>query len=103
MSRSPWIMFASAQTAGEICSWTWPHILSAAGPPLWVGAFILLFPGNLLSSWFIERWLWASGFTLFQLHLIQMPVEIGINAGVWFALWSLLRFPGRLRLRTRGQ
>jgi hypothetical protein len=91
MKRRGWLIFLAVQALGEVCAWSWPHILSAVGPWVWGGAFFLLLPGNLLSVAVIQKLLWGGSLTLFQLSLLEVPVEIAINAAVWLLFAKLYR------------
>ena len=83
MGKKAWCAFVACQVIGEICQWSWPVTRSAIGPVFWYGAFLLLLPGNFASAFLIERFFWMRGLTLLQMQLIEVPVEIGINLGVW--------------------
>jgi hypothetical protein len=83
MRRGLWRVFVVVQAIGEVCQWSWPSVYSAIGPWLWAGAFFLLFPGNLTGGYLIEKFLWRSGLTLFEMQLIQVPFAIAINLAVW--------------------
>lgn len=91
MNRKVWLIFLAVQALGEVCAWSWSHILSAVGPWVWGGAFFLLLPGNLLSVAVIQKLLWRSPLTLFQMRLLEVPVEIAINAAVWLLFAKLYR------------
>ena len=96
MKRRGWLIFVVVQTVGVVCAWTAGHFLSALGPNLWVTGFVLLLPGNLVGAFILEKLLWMSGVTTFQLNLLCVPVELAINAGVWLACARLYRvFRGR--------
>jgi hypothetical protein len=83
MSRRGWTIFAVVSGCGEVCSWTWPHVLSFVGPWLWVASLVLLLPGNLTSTWLIHRLLWTGPLSLLQLRWIQALMEVSLNAVLW--------------------
>jgi len=89
MSRRGWTIFAIVQLTGEVCGWAAPHFLSWPGPALWGSSFIVLLPGDVLGALLIEKLLWQSRLTLFQLSLLEIPVAVAINAAVWWACWQL--------------
>jgi len=99
MKRTPWLVYAALQITGEICQWTWPLVDSELGRWLWVGAFIFLFPGNLLAAFIVERSLWNTGLTLRTLQMLQVPLAIAINLALWIvcawlARWIAARISG---------
>jgi hypothetical protein len=83
MRRRMWLVFVVVQAIGEICQWSWPSTYSGIGPLLWGGAFFLLLPGNFTGGYLIEKTLWRSSLTLFEMQLILVPLAIAINLSVW--------------------
>jgi hypothetical protein len=84
MSRTGWLIFVALQAVGEACIWTAGHFLSALGPVLWTSGLFLLLPGDLVGSLIVEKLLWNSRFSILQLNILTVPVELAINAAVWF-------------------
>jgi hypothetical protein len=104
MNKKTWIVFIIAQIAGEICFWSWEHISPSVGIWLWGVALVLLFPGNFLGALIIESVFWGGKLTLLQLSIIEVPVEILINLGVWFTfmlVWRIIRRKTRESIETR--
>ena len=101
MSHRGWTAFAIVQLTGEVCAWAAPHFLSWSGPALWASGFILLLPGDVLSTLLVERLLWQGSLTLFQLSLLEIPAAVAINAAVWWACWQLAARGIRLFLSER--
>ncbi len=94
MNRNGWLIFLAVQGVREVCAWTAGHFLSALGPALWVTGSLLLLPGDLAGAYIVEKLLWNSGLTLTRLTVLQVPVELAINAAVWVfcvKLYSFLR------------
>ena len=92
MNRKAWIIFAVVQCLGELCFWTWGYIAtSALGLFLWGTALVTLFPGNILSAVGLEKMLWGSRVGLIAMQVIEIPIEIAINAAVWWLFAKLLR------------
>jgi hypothetical protein len=103
MRRKTWWAYAAFQLLGEICKWSWPRTESAVLPVLWGGAFFLLLPGNLVGGYLIERFFWQTGLTLFQMQLLLVPVELGINLAVWaLVAWAYRRLAAKVRRRFAG-
>jgi hypothetical protein len=96
MSRKAWSIFLGVQTIGEICAWAAGHFLSQVGPVLWIGGTILLLPGNMVGAWVVEKLLWTSGVTIPRMMILEVPVEVAINAAVWLGCAALY-----IRLRRR--
>jgi len=103
MRNKTWWAFVGFQGIGEICHWSWPAVSSAIGPVLWGGAFLLLLPGNVVSSYLVERLLWRTSVTLFQMQLLQAPLTLGINFAVWvLGAWAWRRLISTFRRRVAG-
>jgi hypothetical protein len=85
MGRKAWIAFAAVQIAGEICAWTWAIPYGPIGRWQWMGAFILLLPGNELASIIIEKLFWMSGMSLLAMQVLKIPLVLGINLALWIA------------------
>ena|ERR1035441_5552671 len=98
MRTRTWCAYAAFQILGEICQWSWPSTYSAIGQMLWSGAFLLLLPGNLVTSFVIEKAFWGTDVTLFQMQLLEVPLELGINLAVWaLGAWVCRRLAVKLR------
>ena len=96
-----WIIFAAVQSLGLLCFWTWGYASSGLGAAMWATALITLFPGNFFSGVLVDKLLWKSSLTAVQMSVIDVPVEVAINAGVWFLCMKLMRFIKYLR-RSRS-
>ncbi|TXH05500.1 MAG: hypothetical protein E6R07_01440 [Nevskiaceae bacterium] len=90
MSRQLWIIFLAVQLIGELGFWFWPLLGSYFGPAAWVAGMTFLLPGNQLSALLIEHFFWTT-LTLTQQALVELPIEIAINAAVWLVVTNLLR------------
>jgi hypothetical protein len=77
------VFFAVVQVVGMVCAWL-QHPPSAASPLLWGTGFVLLFPGDLLSAWIMEKLFWQSGLPLASMTAITTVLMAAINAIVWF-------------------
>ena len=97
MSRLAWTIFLGVQVAGEACSWTARHFLSAIGPTLWLIGSVLLLPGNMAAAFLVDKVLWHSGLTMTQMTMLQVPLELAINAIVWLLCAKLYTFFRRRR------
>jgi len=87
-SRRFFAWFAMLQAMGEICSWSWPYIVSPVGPYLWVTSIVLLIPGNFVSTWIIQKLFWTSSVPITYLRILQVPTEVVLNGFVWVAFRS---------------
>jgi hypothetical protein len=101
MSRRIWTVFIAVQLFGLLCFWTWGYVSSQVGAAMWGTALITLFPGNFVSGFLVDRLLWKSPLTAVQMSVIDVPVEVAINACVWFLCVRLLRLIKHLR-RSRS-
>jgi len=70
--------------------WIWPHARVGA-PFLWGAAFTALFPGNIISTWLIEKLFWESSLSLTAMLALEVPIMVGINALLWFIIIGLIR------------
>lgn len=100
MRRRIVIAFLLCQILGELFAWMSPHHTGPEGPWLWVASVVLLLPGDLIATWFIEKAVWNSGVTPEQMQFIKMLVEFAINAAVWVAIASPWI---RIRPRSEGR
>ena len=83
MRRRFIVSFAVVQVVGMVCSWL-QHPPSAASPLLWGTGFVLLFPGDLLSAWIMEKLFWQSHLSLGSMTAITAVLLVAINAVIWF-------------------
>lgn len=97
MSRIAWTIFFGVQVAGEVCSWTARHFLSAIGPALWLIGSVLLLPGDMVAAFLVDKVLWHSRLTVTQMTMLQVPLELAINAVVWLLCVKLYAFFRRRR------
>lgn len=87
MGKKMWIAFAITQGTGLLCFWTCERLRSAA---MWATSFVLLLPGNAIAGTAIEKLLWTSKVSLRQMALLNVPLELLINAAVWTACaWTM--------------
>jgi hypothetical protein len=101
MKRNIALAFLICQLLGELFAWAAPHITGPAGPWLWVASIILLFPGDHIATWVIEKLLWTSGLHFATLQFLKALLEFPINAAVWAAL-ALPWIHSGARCRTRN-
>jgi len=52
----------------------------------------LLFPGSLIGSLIVEKLLWNGPLTITQLTILNVPIEIAINAGLWLLCAKIYRY-----------
>jgi len=83
MKRNIAIAFLLCQLLGEFFAWIAPHL---SWPWLWVTSVILLFPGDIIATWIIEKFFWNSGLNAGQMQFLKVLFEIPINAAVWAAI-----------------
>lgn len=91
MSRKLWIIFLAVQLLGELAFWFWPLLGRYLGPAAWLTGMALPLPGNQLSALLIEHFFWTK-LSLNQQALVELPIQLAINAAVWIAVTSLFRF-----------
>lgn len=95
MRRRLIVFFAVVQAVGMVCAWL-QHAPSAASSLLWVTGFVLLFPGDLLSAWVMEKLFWQSHLPLATMTAITAVFMVAINAVVWFLV---VKAVGTIRAR----
>lgn len=64
---------------------------------MWGTALITLFPGNFVSGVLVDKLFWKSTLTAVEMSVVDVPVELAINASVWFLCAKLLRLVKYLR------
>jgi hypothetical protein len=89
------IVFFSVQLVGLGCAWL-QHAPSAASSALWGTGFVLLFPGDLLSAWMMEKLFWHSRLSLASTNVISAVLMVAINAIIW---WLVLKAVKVIRAR----
>ena len=90
LRRAAMVFFLTTQALGVAFSWTWQHVASDVGVPMWGAALILLIPGNFLGPWIAASILWHSGLSLMSLGVISTLLLLLINAAAWYALVRLI-------------
>ncbi|HZQ66877.1 MAG TPA: hypothetical protein VFA68_00040 [Terriglobales bacterium] len=95
MSRRAWTIFTLVQVVGLTSAWL-QHPPSAASSFLWGTGFVLLFPGDVLGAWTVEKLFWQSCVSLSSMNVISAVFWLAINAGVW---WSVARVWRAIRAR----
>jgi hypothetical protein len=95
MRRRLIVFFAAVQVVGMACSWL-QHYPSAASSVLWGTGFVMLFPGDLLSAWIMEKLFWQSHLSLASMTAITAVLMVPINAVVWFLVAKVV---GTIRAR----
>ena len=88
MMRKIALAFVAIQVVGEVLVWAAAHFERSG---VWVVSVVLLFPGDLVGSWFIERLLWTSGARLWQFEVAKLVLELATNAAVWGTAVLLLQ------------
>jgi hypothetical protein len=78
------------QVVGLASAWL-QHRPSAASSYLWGTGFALLFPGDLLGAWIIEKQFWQSRLSLGNMNVISAVLWVAINAGLWWSVASVWR------------
>jgi hypothetical protein len=87
-----WIVVVSiVQLVGVVSSWFAEHPHSAASSFLWGLALFALLPGNLLSTWAVQKLLWQSHLSLATMSAIATVLCVGINAVVWFGIIKAIK------------
>jgi|SRR5580704_6254175 hypothetical protein len=89
------VFFAAMQVVGMVCAWL-QHSPSAVSSVLWGTGFVLLFPGDLLSAWIMEKLFWQSRLPLASMTAITAVLMVAINVVVWFLV---VKAVGTIRAR----
>jgi hypothetical protein len=93
------VLFSVVQLVGLGCAWL-QHPPSAASAFLWGTGFVLLFPGDLLSAWIMQKLFWQSHLSLASMNAISAVLLVGINAIIWLAV---VKAAGIIRARLFTQ
>ncbi len=96
MSRRAWIIFTLVQVVGLVSIWIAPHWKTDPALALFAFGIIILQPGGRAAVMLVEKLLWMSRVTIPQMHWIELPVTVAINAGLW---WSVARVWRAIRAR----
>lgn len=80
------IAFVIVQCFGLACMALWQHIASALGIAMWGTAMILMFPGNFLGGWLVEKLFWQGPLSLVGIGLLSALAALAINGVIWFAV-----------------
>jgi hypothetical protein len=96
-----WItVFAVVQLVGIGCGLLSNHLLSAGGPFLWGMSFCILFPGNILGEWAVEKLFWQSSLSLTSMAVISTVLMVAINWAIWLAAVTAV---GTIHARHSGR
>ncbi len=79
-------IFVIVQFVGLACMGVWQHVPSSVGMVMWGTALIVMFPGNFLGGWLIEKLFWQGPLSLTDIGLLSAVAAVAINA----ILWSLV-------------
>ena len=85
------IVFLVVQFVGLACLALWQHVPSAVGMGMWGTALILMFPGNFLGGWLIEKLFWQGPLSLTGIGILSAVAAVVINAILWFVVVKVLR------------
>jgi hypothetical protein len=94
MSRRAWTIFTVVEVVGVVSIWAGAHWKTDPGLALFGFGIILLQPGGLAAVMLVEKLLWMSRVTIPQMHWIELPVTVAINAGLWRSVarvWRAIR------------
>ena len=80
------ISFFAVQVIGLTCTLLWQHVSSSMGMAMWGTSILLLFPGNFLGSWAVERLFWRSHVPLLGSDLLTIVAVVAANAILWFVV-----------------
>jgi hypothetical protein len=89
--RAILVIFLAVQLVGICCLWSWQHAPSGLTMPMWGTALVLLFPGNILGSWLVERIFWQTRLSLLNMSILTTVLQFVINGALWFALVKLFK------------
>ena len=98
MKRSRgWVgLLVLVQVVGLVCMGAWQHVPQTYRSIIWGGSFLLLFPGNVVSTIFVERLFWHSRLSLVTMSLMEIPLLLAINTLIWLcAAWAFSRLLAR--------
>jgi hypothetical protein len=80
------VIFLATQLIGITCWWLWQFAPSALRMPIWGTSLVLLFPGNFLGSWIIERLLWRTSLSLLSMSILTTILQFVVNGTLWFGI-----------------
>lgn len=84
-------VFLVVQFIGISCLSLWQHAPSAVSMPMWGAAVILLFPGNFIGGFLVEKMFWQTGLSLLELSVLSTLLQFLINAAIWFGAMKGLK------------
>ncbi len=99
MKRRLIVFFSVVHLVGLGCAWL-QHPPSAASAFLWGTGFVLLFPGDLLSAWMMQKLFWQSHLSPASMNAISAALIVGMNAIIWLAVAKAV---GAIRARLFTQ
>jgi hypothetical protein len=91
MTRKGWIVFVIVQLVGIACMALWQRFPSALGVAMWGTAMFLMFPGNFLGGWLIEKLFWQGPLSLVGIGVLSVVAAVVINAILWFVVVKVCR------------
>jgi hypothetical protein len=100
MRRRLIVFFSVVQLVGLACAWL-QHPPSAVSSFLWGAGFLMLFPGDLLSAWMVQKLFWHSRLSLASMSAISAVFLVVINAIIWLTIAKVLQVI-HARLSTRS-
>ena len=106
MSRKAWVVFLIVQLVGIACMGLWQRFPSVLGVGMWGTALILMFPGNFLGGWLIEKLFWQGPLSLTGIGLLSAAATVVINGILWFIVVKAFRLifsRRRSELRSQGR
>jgi hypothetical protein len=92
------IIFLAVQIVGLACLALWQNVSPSLGIGMWGTSLILLFPGNFLGGWLVEKLFWHGPLSLTAIGWLSAVLAVIINALLWFLVGRIFR----LIIRTRS-
>jgi len=86
MKRRTVLIFLAAESIGIICWWAWQYAPSFLAIPMWGTSLILLFPGNFLGGWLVEKIFWRTSLSLVNMSILTTILLMVINAALWVGI-----------------
>lgn len=98
-------VFLIVQFVGLACMGLWQHVPSSLGMVMWGTALIVMFPGNFLGGWLIEKLFWQGPLSLTGIGLLSAVAAVVINGILWFVVVKAFRliFRRRSGLHSQGR
>ena len=84
-------VFLVVQFVGVVSLEFWSLFPSSLGMILWPTAMVVLFPGDFLGGWLIEKLFWHRSLSLGSIDFLSAVTAVLINGVIWFFVVKVFR------------